>query len=75
MDVNLDVGILKKLNFRVNKCSFDNFVSCLEGFQHYMQMKIFKINKIKETEFVSVHIGKENKEAVLKKYKTCGKFI
>ena len=58
MDVNLDVGILKKLNFRVNKCSFDNFVSCLEGFQHHMWMNTFKINKIKEAEFVSVHIRK-----------------
>ena len=64
MDVNLDVGILKKLSFPVNKCSFDIFVSCLEGYQHHMRMNIFKINKIKETEFVSVHIGKENKEAV-----------
>ena len=64
MDVNLDVGIQKKLNFPVNKCSFDNFVSCFEGFQHQTWMNIFKINKIKETEKASVHIGKENKEAV-----------
>ena len=32
MNVNLDVGILKKLNFCVNKCAFDNFVIGLGGF-------------------------------------------
>ena len=57
MNMNCGAEILNKLNFRLNKCSFDNFlqriVDCLDEYKK-------KSNKIKETEHCECSFWKWN---------------